>query len=92
MDDLDERPRGPLSVFRPVTSRVVARVRSRIRSDYRQLQEKTTSDNTPRGEDRHEVDRLTIDALREVLHMSPRLITAKPELHRSSRIGSGRRR
>ncbi|WP_372670037.1 hypothetical protein [Amycolatopsis kentuckyensis] len=80
-DDLDHRPRGLLSVFRPVSGRAVARVRSRARKEYRKHQEATVSDASPRGEDRFEVDRRAIEALGEVLHMSPRLIVAKPELH-----------
>jgi hypothetical protein len=79
--ELDHRPRGPLSIFRPMTSRAVARVRSRVRLEYRQHQESITSDATPRGDDQHEIDRLAIEALRELLHMSPRLSVVKPELH-----------
>jgi hypothetical protein len=80
-ENLDHRPRGPLSAFRPVSGRAIARVRGRIGQDYRKHQEDTTSDATPRGVDRHEVDRLAVDALREVLHISPRLIIAKPEMY-----------
>jgi hypothetical protein len=79
--DLDRLPRGPLGAFRPVSTRAVARVRGRIRLDYRQRQEDTTSDASPHGIDQYEIDRLTIDALREILHVSPRLIVAKPELY-----------
>ena len=78
---LDPRPRGPLTVFRPLSSRALSRVRDRIRLEHRRHQDSTTSDATPRGDDQHEVDRRTLDAVREVLYMSPRLIVAKPELY-----------
>ncbi|SFW60368.1 hypothetical protein [Amycolatopsis australiensis] len=80
-DDLVRRPGGPLSVFRPLSTRALVRVRDRIRLDYRRHQDSTTSDATPRGDDRHEVDRLTLETVHEVLFMSPRLIVAKPELY-----------
>lgn len=80
-EGLDRWPRGPLLVFRPLSTRALVRVRDRIRLDYRRRQESTTSDATPRGEDRHEIDRLALAAVHEVLFMSPRLIVAKPELY-----------
>ncbi|WP_410666463.1 hypothetical protein [Amycolatopsis sp. cmx-4-68] len=78
--DLDHLPGGPLAVFRPVSGRTVERMRGRIRQEHRQRQE-LISDATPRGINPHEVDRIAIDAVREVLHVSPRLIVAKPELY-----------
>ncbi|MBE8521697.1 hypothetical protein ILP97_30115 [Amycolatopsis sp. H6(2020)] len=56
-------------------------MRARIRLEHRRHQDSTTSDATPRGDDQHEVDRRTLEAVREVLYMSPRLIVAKPELY-----------
>ncbi|MFJ7211839.1 hypothetical protein [Amycolatopsis sp. NPDC098790] len=78
--DLDHLPGGPLAVFRPVSGRTVERMRGRIRQEHRQRQEELISDATPRGINPHEVDRIALDAVREVLHVSPRLIVAKPEL------------
>ncbi|GLY35608.1 hypothetical protein Amsp01_016320 [Amycolatopsis sp. NBRC 101858] len=80
-ENLAHRPRGLLSAFRPLSGRAIGRVRGRIRHELRQRQESTTSEATPRGVDQHDVDRVTIGALTEVLYMSPRLIVAKPELY-----------
>ena len=80
-DDLDRLPGGPLGLFRPVSGRTLDRIRSRVRQHHHQREEAAASDATPRGIDRHEVDRIALDAVREVLHMSPRLIVAKPELY-----------
>ncbi|WIY05159.1 hypothetical protein QRX60_15430 [Amycolatopsis mongoliensis] len=80
-ENLDARPRGPLTVFRPLSGRSLSRVRARIRQDYQRHQESTTSDATPRSENQHEIDRIALDAMREVQYMWPRLIVAKPELY-----------
>jgi hypothetical protein len=77
LDQMASRP----WIFRPMSGRSMRRVRTRIRQEYQRHQEETTSDNSPRTIDEHEVDRLAIEALREVLFMSPRMIVAKPELY-----------
>jgi len=76
-----DRLSGLLSPFRPVSRRGMNRVRGRVRREYLQHQEETTSESSPRTVDEHEVDRLALAALHEVLFMSPRLIVAKPELY-----------
>ncbi len=68
---LDQRPRGPLAVFRPTSRRAINRLRGRILQDYQQHQESTTSDASPRTLDRHEVDQIAAAALNEILFISP---------------------
>jgi hypothetical protein len=63
----------------------------RILQDYRRHQEETTSEAGPRTVDQHEVDRIAAAALNEILHMSPRLIVAKPELYAEFRRIKGER-
>ncbi|MCR6484429.1 hypothetical protein M8542_16515 [Amycolatopsis sp. OK19-0408] len=87
--DLDSRPRGLRGLFRPLSGRAVSRVRDRARENERRHQEAEASEASPRGVIDYEVDRRALGAVREVLHLSPRLIVAKPELYAEfSRIKS----
>jgi hypothetical protein len=80
-ENIHDAPHGWLRVFRPMSSRAISRVYSMAQRVQAKRLVDPTADPTLNDSSSVSPEEVAIQAIREVLYFSPRLIVAKPELY-----------